>query len=140
MPTITVEIPASHSALRTNMAERSGVSTTERGTTAIADRLAQLRRDCGITQVELARKLKTKQSLISRYESGELRIHAELLLKLSKILGVTPNDILGVNPKETKTNGKIPRRFLSRLKDVHTLSKRDQDTLAQTMDALITTA
>jgi Predicted transcription factor, homolog of eukaryotic MBF1 len=116
-----------------NMAQMSGVSTTERGTTAIAQRLAKLRQDAGITQLELAKKLKTTQSIVSRYERGELRIHAELLLELSKILGVTPNDIVGVSKKDT-TNGKIPRRFLTRLRNVHLLTKREQDTLAQTLD------
>jgi len=124
-----------------NMAEMSGVATTERGTKAIAERMAKIRRDCGITQAELAKKLKTTQSVISRYESGEMRIHAELLLTLSKMFGATPNDLLGVgSKKEPGTNGKIPRRFLSRLTDVNLLSKRDQDNLAQTMDALIQTA
>jgi len=115
------------------MAKMSGVSTTERGTTAIAQRLAKMRQDSGITQVEMAKKLKTTQSIVSRYERGELRIHAELLLELSKILGVTPNDILGVGKKDA-ANGKIPRRFLSRLRNVHLLTKREQDTLAQTLD------
>jgi transcriptional regulator with XRE-family HTH domain len=119
------------------MAEISGVATTDRGTKAIAERLAKIRRDSGITQVEMARRLKTTQSIVSRYERGELRIHAELLVTLSKILGVTPNEILGVAKKDVNTNGNIPRRFLSRLRDVHLLSKREQDTLAETMDALI---
>jgi len=122
------------------VANISGVSTTERGTKAIAQRVAKLRQDCGITQVEMAKTLKTTQSIVSRYERGELRIHAELLLKLARIFRVTPNDILGVSKKDTTTNGKIPRRFLSRLRDVRLLSKRDQDTLAQTMDAIIKTA
>ncbi len=115
-------------------------SDSERGSAVIGKRLAKIRRDCGFTQLELAKKLKTTQSIVSRYESGEFRIHAELLLKLSKILSVTPNDILGIGKKDAGTNGKIPRRFLNRLRDVHLLSKRDQDTLAQTMDALIKTA
>ncbi len=122
------------------MAEMSGVATSEGGTKAIAERLAKVRKDCGITQAELAKKLKTTQSVISRYESGEMRIHAELLLTLAKLFGVSPNDLLGVGKKQPGTNGKIPRRFLSRLKDVHLLSKRDQDNLAQTMEALIQTA
>ncbi len=120
-----------------HMAEMSGVATTERGTKAIAQRMAKIRKECGITQAELAKKLKTTQSVVSRYESGELRIHAELLLTLSKLFGVSPNELLGTGKKEPGTNGKIPRRFLSRLKDVHLLSKRDQDNLAQTMEALI---
>ena len=83
------------------MAKMTGVVTTERGTVAIAQRLAKIRQDCGITQVEMAKKLQTTQSIVSRYERGELRIHAELLLKLSKTLGVTPNEILGVHEERT---------------------------------------
>ena len=88
----------------------------------------------------MSKKLNTTQSIVSRYERGELRIHAELLLKLAKIFGVTPNELLGIDKKAAGNTGKIPRRFLSRLKDVHLLSKRDQDNLAQTMEALIQTA
>ncbi len=139
MPRIATENPQ-RELENVDMAKMTGVATTERGTVAIAQRLAKIRQDSGITQVEMARKLQTTQSIVSRYERGELRIHAELLLKLSMILGVTPNEILGISKKERSTNGKIPRRFLSRLKDVHLLSKRDQDNLAQTMEALIQTA
>ena len=131
MTTIESE-PESFSVRLSKMAKLSGVVTTERGTTAIAKRIAKVRQDCGITQVEMAKKLSTTQSIVSRYERGELRIHAELLLKLAKIFGTTPNELLGISKKEPASTGKIPRRFLSRLKDVHLLSKRDQDNLAQT--------
>jgi transcriptional regulator with XRE-family HTH domain len=120
---------------------RQLVATTERGTKAIADRLTKIRKEQGVTQVEMAKKLKTNQSVYSRYESGEYRIHGELILKMAKILGVTPNDILGVTksggPKKPESEFAIPKRILRRLRGVQELTKTDQDYLLRTIDAFI---
>jgi len=120
---------------------RQLVATTERGTKAIAERLGKIRKEQGVTQVEMAKKLKTNQSVYSRYESGEFRLHGELLLKMAKILGVTPNDILGVTAGGTKkapeSEFAIPKRILRRLRGVQDLTKTDQDYLLRTVDAFI---
>ena len=42
----------------------------DRHTPAIAKRIAKLRKERGLTQVELAKKLKSPQSIVSRYERG----------------------------------------------------------------------
>ena len=120
---------------------RQLVATTERGTKAIANRLTKIRKEQGITQVEMAKKLKTTQSVYSRYESGEFRLHGELLLAMAKILGVTPNDILGIttngNAKASPPEFNIPRRVLRRLRGVADLTRTDQDYLLRTIDAFI---
>lgn len=120
---------------------RQLVATTERGTKAIAGRLTKLRKEQGITQVEMAEKLKTTQSVYSRYESGEFRLHGELLLAMAKILAVTPNDILGVtnsgNAKAPPSEHNIPKRVLRRLRGVQDLTRTDQDYLLRTIDAFI---
>ena len=120
---------------------RQLVATTKRGTKAIAQRLAKIRKEQGVTQAEMAKKLKTNQSVYSRYESGEFRLHGELILQMAKILGVTPNDILGVtaggNKKPVESEFAIPKRILRRLRGVQDLTKTDQDYLLRTVDAFI---
>ncbi len=132
--------------MNTNLQEiqqvaRQLVATTERGTKAIGQRLAKIRKEQGVTQVEMAKKLKTTQSVYSRYESGEFRLHGELLILLAKTLGVTPNDILGVtsggNKKASASEFAIPKRILRRLRGVQDLTKTDQDYLLRTIDAFI---
>ena len=121
---------------------RQLVATTERGTKAIANRLTRIRKEQGITQVEMAKKLKTTQSVYSRYESGEFRLHGELLLAMAKILAVTPNDILGVtksgNTKAPLSEYNIPKRVLRRLRGIEDLTRTDQDYLLRTIDAFMT--
>jgi ribosome-binding protein aMBF1 (putative translation factor) len=56
---------------------------------AIGGRLARLRRERGITHVELAEMLGVAQPMISGYERGSLRLHGELSVELTKILDVT---------------------------------------------------
>src|SRR5688572_25605444 len=71
---------------------------------SIGGRLSRLRRERGITQVELAEILGVAQPMVSGYERGSLRLHGELIVELTKILDVTADQLLGL--KETK-NGAV---------------------------------
>ena len=84
------------------MAKRRG-AITERGTSAIANRIAEARKDRGISQQQMAKKLGVTQPIISRYERGELRIHAELLVKIAKLLNIASDELLGLQaPKKRR--------------------------------------
>jgi transcriptional regulator with XRE-family HTH domain len=104
----------------------------------IGARLAQLRKDKGITQIELAERLGLSQPMISDYERGELRLHGELIMQIAAILDVTADEILGLHT-EKKASGKTPknRRLQRRLEQIDKLAKRDQDALLRTIDAFI---
>lgn len=52
---------------------------------AFVARLKQAREDTGLTQVEVAKKLKCSQSYISKVESGELKVGAVELKQFAKI-------------------------------------------------------
>lgn len=53
----------------------------------IGIRIADMRETLGITQTELAKKIKTTQSAIARIESGKQNVSADMLRKISKALG-----------------------------------------------------
>lgn len=53
----------------------------------LGERIADLREAAGLTQVALAKKLKTTQSAIARLESGKQNVGTETLKKISKALG-----------------------------------------------------
>ena len=108
----------------------------------IAAHVAKIRKDQGFTQAEMAKKLKTTQSVYSRYERGDLRIHADTLIQLANIFAVTPNELCGIteggNPKKVNTSEEnIPKRFLRRLRGVQHLTRTDQDYLLRTIDAFM---
>lgn len=53
----------------------------------IARQIIQLRKEKGLTQSDLAKKLNTQQSVISRIENGEQNITLSTLDKIAKELG-----------------------------------------------------
>jgi transcriptional regulator with XRE-family HTH domain len=102
----------------------------------IAQRLARIRRERGMTQVELAQRLGVAQPVVSDYERGELRLHGELIVKLSDILGVSSEEILGL--KKAPSNGTLKnRRLLRRLQAIERLPRRDQQALLRTIDRFL---
>lgn len=103
---------------------------------SIGERLARLRKERGLTQVELAQKLELTQPVISQYENGELRLHGELIVQLTQILGVTADELLGLHRAKSQA-AMNNRRLLRRIQGIDSLSKRDQQALLRTIDAFI---
>ena len=55
--------------------------------------LSQIRREQGITQVELAKRLKTPQSFVSKVETGERSLKVYAQFAYAEALGVTPEEM-----------------------------------------------
>ena len=106
------------------------------GKESLGQRLARLRKEKGYTQVELAKKIGTIQTVISDYERDRLRPHAEMLVRFALALDVTTDECLGLAHAEKK-KPKIDRRFSRRLDQIQKLPKRDQDALLRTIDAFL---
>jgi transcriptional regulator with XRE-family HTH domain len=101
----------------------------------IGQRMARLRRERGITQVELAEILGVPQPMISAYENGGLRLHGELIVELTKILSVSSDQLLGL--KEIKNGTAKNGRLLRKLQQLELLPRRDQQALMRTIDAFL---
>jgi len=101
----------------------------------IGQRMGRLRRERGITQVELAEMLGVPQPMISAYENGGLRLHGELIVELTKILDVSADQLLGL--KETKTGTVRNGRLLRKLQQLELLPRRDQQALMRTIEAFL---
>lgn len=106
----------------------------------LGQRLQRLRKGQGYTQVELADKIGIVQNIISEYERGRLRPHAEMIVRLAQALEVTADQLLGLKP--TRANGRAvtDRRFRRRLQKINALNKRDQGALLRTIDAFLSKA
>jgi transcriptional regulator with XRE-family HTH domain len=104
---------------------------------SFGNRLKEIRKRRGVSQVELARRLGLHQSLISQYECGYLRLHGALLVRLAQALDTTPDAILTATPPAA-AEPPIDRRFLRRLKQVEKLSAHQKKLLLGTIDAFLT--
>lgn len=102
-------------------------------------RLARLRRERNITQDELARRVGLAQPNISAYEGGRFVPSGPLIIRLARILEVSADQLLGVEP--VKRNGPpLDRSAARRLRQIDRLSRRDRQALLRTIDAYLTKA
>ncbi|OGQ80777.1 MAG: hypothetical protein A2289_16170 [Deltaproteobacteria bacterium RIFOXYA12_FULL_58_15] len=106
------------------------------GKESVGERIARLRGAKGYTQAELAEKIGIIQVLVSDYELGKLRIHAEMLARFAKTLGVSADELIGL--KKMKANGQgLSRKVVRRMQQIEALSERHQRALLQTIDTYL---
>ena len=135
----SIAIQDFHTELSALAKQATGTTTTERGMRELAARVVKIRKECGITQVELAKTLGVTQSMVSRIEKGELRLNGEVIIKLAKLFKVSSDELLGLKPIKNDQPA-VSRRWLRRFKKIDKLSKRDQDGLIQTVDRYLKAA
>jgi transcriptional regulator with XRE-family HTH domain len=63
--------------------------------------LIKLRKDVGMTQIELAQKLQRPQSFVSKYEQGERRLDFVELLEVLEQIGVSIYSFIEKYQEET---------------------------------------
>lgn len=56
--------------------------------------LVQARKDAGITQVELGKRLGQRQTFVSKFELGERRLDVAEFVAVSRALGADPHEII----------------------------------------------
>ncbi len=99
-------------------------------------RVARVRKEKGLTQVELAEKMGIIQVLISDYERDKLRPYYDTVINFSKALGVSTDELLGI--KLNKQNSNKPNlKITRRMKKIEKLSESQQRFIFKTIDSLI---
>ena len=77
------------------------------GHEALREALIAARKAAGMTQAELAGRLKCHQSFVARIESGERRIDVIELIVLARAIGTDVRDFLLIAEKETEPDHRI---------------------------------
>ena len=91
----------------------------------INDELARIRKERGFTQVELAERIGTIQTLVCDYEKDRLRLSAEMALRFALALEISVDELL--RPKSSKTVSRQPsRKVLRRLEQIESLPGTQQ--------------
>lgn len=104
----------------------------------VGERLKELRNQRGKTQVQLAELLGMDQSLLSRYERGELRLHAGALASFAKALRTTTDAILGLRDAKAASPSRVSdQRLLRRLRLIEGLPRRKKEALLTTIDTFL---
>jgi transcriptional regulator with XRE-family HTH domain len=106
------------------------------GAESIGQRLACVRKERGYTQIELAERIGIIQSLVSSYESGALKLSADMAVRFAHALEVSVEEIL--EPKKARSKSVRPsRKVLRRLELIESLPNHQQQTVLKTIDAML---
>lgn len=106
------------------------------GDETLGQRITRYRKENGLTQVQLAKKIGIIQSLVSEYEHGHLRPHPEMLARFALALNVSTDDLIGLNkPAQPKYTPSL--RFLKRIKEIEELPESQQKILLKTIDTFL---
>ncbi len=103
------------------------------GDEKLNQRIARLRKERGLTQVELSKKIGITRELVSDYERGKIRPHYEMIVRFALAFEITTDELLGL--KIPKTINKTPSlKVMRRLNKIEQLPFSQQRVLLQTID------
>jgi transcriptional regulator with XRE-family HTH domain len=106
------------------------------GNETLGQRVARLRKERGFTQVELAERIGTIQTLVCDYEKDRLRLSAEMALRFALALEISVDDLL--RPKSAAPALRRPnRKVLRRLEQIESLPSTQQVALLRTIDTFL---
>ena len=97
--------------------------------------IASYRKELGMTQVQLAEVLKISQQHMAAIEAGRRKLSSSDLPVLTKLFGVSADDLLGLMDKPSKRGptSKIQRQ----VEQINNLPKGKQKFISEMLEALI---
>ena len=101
------------------------------------DKLIQMRKARGLSQVELAEASGLYQADISDFERGDRCPDTRNVVTLAKVLKVSMDELLGLRKAKTKSQPLASRKVLRRLRRIEGLPKRDRQALLRTLDNIL---
>ena len=106
------------------------------GKETIGQRLARLRKEKGLSQRELAKKIGLTQSIISAYELDTRTLSAKMIAQFAVFYGVSTDEIIGL-----KSNGKekiqLNLRLMKRIHKIERLSEYKQKLILRMIDSYL---
>ncbi len=105
---------------------------------ATGQRLAELRKAHGLTQVQLGLKLGISQPVLASYETGRRNFPLAVLTACAEALEISVGDLLGqpARPGKRGPRSKLELQF----ERLRTLPKAEQELAAQLLDRLLAAA
>ena len=103
---------------------------------ALGGRIARLRKQQDITQVQLAELLGITQQTLNSYETGRRRVPVSLLPALAKRLGVAVEAILDDDTKAAAKRGPVSK-LQQQLERISQLPKARQRVVSEVLDSLL---
>lgn len=101
----------------------------------LGQRIAELRKELGWTQTQLAEYLKISQQLIAAYESGSRKVPASMLPVLARLFAIPLEQLIGMQALPAKRG---PASTLQmQMEQINSMPKSKQKFITEMLDALI---
>ena len=98
-------------------------------------RIAELRKESGMTQAQLADVLKISQQMVGAYEIGPRKIPASMLPSLAKLFAVPLEQLMGVDKQPAKRG---PASILQRqIEQIGVMPRNKQKVIVEVLEAMI---
>ncbi|MFP1814058.1 helix-turn-helix domain-containing protein [Lonsdalea quercina] len=108
--------------------------------TALGKRITALRKETGLTQVQLAQALNVSQQAVQSWEAGRRRIQISVLPAVARLLSVSLEDLLGGAPDRTPRKRGRASSLEQQLQVISQLPRNRQKLVSEILDAVITQA
>jgi len=101
----------------------------------LGKRVAKLRKEQGLTQVQLAKILGISQQLMAAYEAGQRKVPASMIPKLSRLFEASCEELLGVKDPPAK-RGPTPA-IQRQVEQIRQLPRTKQRFVMEMLEAVI---
>lgn len=108
--------------------------------TELGNRISALRKEAGLTQVQLARALNVSQQAVQSWEAGRRRIQISILPAVAKLLSVSLEGLLGEEAENVPRKRGPASRLEQQIQVISQLPKSRQKFVSEMLDALIAQA
>ena len=105
----------------------------------MGQRIARLRKQQGLIQTQLGKKIGIPQTLVSEYETGRVKMSAEMVARFAIALEATTDEILGL--KSISEGSSQPSlKIVRRLHRIQSLPEHQQKVPLKTLDMFLKAA
>ena len=104
--------------------------------TQLGLKIATLRKEQQITQVQLAEILGISQQYMQAFEAGRRKVPSSMLPTLAEVLAVSVEELIGVTASQGKKRGPAPK-LLKQVEQISQLPKAKQKFVMEMLDTVI---
>lgn len=102
----------------------------------LGHKIATLRKEQQITQVQLAEILGISQQYMQAFEAGRRKIPSSMLPTLAEVLAVSVEELIGIATTQNKKRGPAPK-LLKQIEQISQLPKTKQKFVMDMLDTVI---
>jgi len=112
---------------------RGRPSTTPRS--PFGERLAAARQRAGLSQAALGEKLGLSQRAIAHWERRDSSLYPEQIVKLCRVLDVSPEELLGIQDRRRKPGQ--PSKLQRQIAEIEQLPPSDRKAIMNVLSAML---